>query len=75
MTAEDKRKELVDEMVKLRHEKGITQKELEMLSGVKQPIIARMEKGTTTPQLSTVIKLLIPLGKTLAVVPIEEQSD
>lgn len=75
MTAEDKRKELVDEMIKLRHEKGITQKELEMLSGVKQPIIARMEKGITTPQLSTVIKLLIPLGKTLAVVPIEEQSD
>lgn len=75
MTAEDKRKELVDEVIKLRHEKGITQKELEMLSGVKQPIIARMEKGITTPQLSTVIKLLIPLGKTLAVVPIEEQSD
>lgn len=75
MTAEDKRKELVDEMIKLRHEKGMTQKELEMLSGVKQPIIARMEKGTTTPQLSTLIKLLIPLGKTLAVVPIDEHAE
>jgi len=35
------------------------------LSGVKQPIIARMEKGSTSPQLDTVLKVLAPLGKTL----------
>lgn len=71
MTADEKRKELIAEVVKLRQEQGLTQKQLEELSGVKQPIIARMEAGTTVPQLSTIIKLLVPLGKTLAVVPLE----
>ena len=72
MTEEDRRKELVAEVVKLRREKGITQKQLEKLSGVKQPVIARIETGATIPQISTVIKLLVPLGKTLAIVPLSE---
>ncbi len=54
-----------------RQEKGISQKKLEELSVVKQPIIARMEKGSTSPQLTTILKVLAPLGKTLAVVPLE----
>ena len=57
----------------LSQEKGISQKKLEELSGVKQPIIARMEKGTTSPQLDTVMKVLAPLGKTLAIVPLENK--
>ena len=44
---------------------------LEELSGVKQPIIARMEAGKTNPQLDTMLKVLAPLGKTLAVVPLK----
>ena len=67
----DLRVALIGEIIKARHEKGISQKELEKLSGVKQPIIARMERGTTNPQLDTVLKVLAPLGKTLAIVPLE----
>ncbi|MDE6502072.1 MAG: helix-turn-helix transcriptional regulator [Ruminococcus sp.] len=63
---------LIGELVKARKEKGITQRELETLSGVKQPVIARVENGNTTPNLSTILKILQPLGKTLAIVPIEE---
>lgn len=63
---------LIGEFIKARQEKGISQKKLEELSGVKQPVIARMEKGITSPQLDTIIKLLVPLGKTLAIVPLEE---
>lgn len=74
MTVEEKRKELVSEVIKLRRERGLTQKQLGELSGVKQPIIARIETGTNIPQLSTVIKLLVPLGKTLKVVPIEHNK-
>ena len=37
----------------------------------KQPVIARMEKGKTAPQLDTVLKILASLGKTLAVVPLD----
>ena len=63
---------LIGELIKARQEKGISQKQLEELSGVKQPVIARMEKGYTSPQLDTILKLLVPLGKTLAIVPLEQ---
>ena len=62
---------LVGEIIKARKEKGLSQRELEQLSGVKQPVIARMENGTSVPNLSTILKLLAPLGKTLAIVPLE----
>ena len=62
---------LIGELIKARQEKGISQKRLEEMSGVKQPIIARMEKGNTNPQLETVLKILAPLGKTLAIVPLD----
>lgn len=62
---------LIGELIKARQEKGISQKKLEELSGVKQPVIARMERGSTSPQLDTVLKVLAPLGKTLAIVPLE----
>lgn len=61
----DLRVALIGEMVKARKERGISQKKLEELSGVKQPVIARMENGSTIPNLSTVLKILAPLGKTL----------
>lgn len=66
----DLRVALIGELIKARREKGISQKQLEELSGVKQPVIARMEKGYTSPQLDTILKLLVPLGKTLAIVPL-----
>jgi len=53
------------ELTRARQERGISQKKLEEMSGVKQPVIARMEKGYTSPQLDTVLKVLAPLGKTL----------
>ena len=65
---------LVAELVNARHETGLTQKQLEIVSGVKQPVIARLEKGSTDPQLSTLIKLLASLGKTLAIVSLKGKS-
>jgi DNA-binding XRE family transcriptional regulator len=67
----DLRVALMSEIIKARQEKGITQKELEQLSGVSQPVIARMETGKTSPQIDTILKLLAPLGKTLKVVEVE----
>lgn len=62
---------LITELIQARQEQGLTQKQLEELSGVKQPVIARMERGTSTPSVSTIMKLLAPLGKKLAIVPLE----
>lgn len=73
IAASNLRVSLIGELIKARQEKGISQKKLEELSGVKQPIIARMEKGLTSPQLDTILKVLAPLGKTLAVVPLDNQ--
>jgi len=63
---------IIGELIKARNEKKISQRELEQLSGVKQPIISRMEAGETSPRLDTVLKVLAPLGKTLEVVPLKE---
>lgn len=69
----DLRVAIIGELIKARQEKGISQKKLEELSGVKQPVIARMEKGKTNPQIDTLLKILAPLGKTLAIVPLENK--
>jgi len=52
IAASDLRVAVMLELVKARQERGISQKTLEELSGVRQPIIARMEKGHTSPQLN-----------------------
>ena len=64
---------LITELIKARQEQGISQRQLEALSGVKQPQIARMERGDANPQLDTLLKVLAPLGKTLAIVPLQPQ--
>lgn len=69
----DLRVALIGELIKARKERGLSQKKLEELSGVKQPVIARMEKGQTSPQLDTILKVLAPLGKTLAIVPLNSK--
>lgn len=70
IAASDLRVDLICALIEARKEQGITQKELEKLSGVRQPVIARMESGASNPQISTIMKLLAPLGKKLAIVPI-----
>ena len=70
----DMRVAIMSELIEARREQGISQKKLEELSGVSQPVIARMETGKTSPQLDTVLKVLASLGKTLAVVPLEQEK-
>ena len=63
----------MSEIITARKEQNITQQKLEELSGVRQPVIARMENMTTNPKIDTVMRVLAPLGKTLAVVPIKQR--
>ena len=63
----DLRVAIIGELIKARQERGITQKQLEEMSGVKQPVIARLETGATDPRLNTVMKILYSLGKTLEI--------
>ena len=54
-----------------RKARGLSQAKLGELSGVKQPVIARMERGASIPNLETLLKVLAPLGKTLELVSID----
>jgi len=64
---------LIGKMIEAREQKGLSQRELAELSGVKQPAIARLESLKVTPQIDTLFKVLYPLGYTLEIVPIEEK--
>ena len=73
IAASDLRVAIIGELIKARNEQGISQKKLEELSGVKQQVIARIETGTVNAQIETILKLLVPLGKTLAIVPMNKR--
>lgn len=68
MSIENKKIELAHCILKARIESGLTQKQLEEKSGVKQPIIARTEKGVSCPNIETLLKLLEPMGKKIVIV-------
>ncbi len=65
---------LIGELISARESQGMTQRDLEKVSGVTQSAIARLEKGVSSPTLDTVFKILIPLGKTLTIVPMNQQN-
>ncbi len=66
---------LIGKMIEAREKKGISQRKLAELSGVKQPAIARLESMKATPQIDTILKLLVPLGYTLKIVPLQEERN
>ena len=74
IAATDLRVAIISELIRARKELGISQKQLEELSGVKQPVIARIETGKSTPQLYTLLKILGCLGKTLVIVPLSKSE-
>lgn len=65
---------LIGKMVEAREARGLSQRELAEISGVKQPAIARIESMKSTPQLDTLLKVLVPLGYTLKIVPLKPYS-
>ena len=57
--------QFVQELIKTRKEKGLTQEELGKLCGLPQSSIARLENGTYSPSLETISKVLRALEKRL----------
>lgn len=64
--------DIIKATIEARKKNKLTQRELSKKSGVKQPVIARIEKCVNSPQTSTLIKLLYPMGYTLRVVPLDK---
>ena len=68
-------KDIIEATIEARKRNKLTQRELSKKSGVKQPVIARIEKYVNSPQTSTLIKLLYPMGYTLRVVPLDDLKE
>jgi predicted XRE-type DNA-binding protein len=65
--------DIIEKLINVREKQGLTQQALADLCKVKQPFIAKLEGGNTDPQISSLIKVLKPLGYRLAVVPDNER--
>ena len=67
-------KDLLRTMVAIREEQGLSQADLAAKCNVKQPVIARMEKAVHSPQIDSLLKVLVPLGYKLQIVPMEKKA-
>ena len=66
--------DIIRAVVEAREKCSLTQKQLAELSGVKQPLIARLEKAVHSPQVGSLLRILRPMGYNLKVVPIESSD-
>lgn len=66
------RASIMFEVSQARKNKKMTQKELGEITGLTQPAIARLESGQAGATLETMMKVLIPLGYTLKVEPVNQ---
>jgi len=64
--------DLIGKLIEARETKGFTQAQLAEAAGIKQSAVARMERLKATPQIDTLLKVLMPLGYKLAIIPNEE---
>lgn len=60
---------IIDALIEQRKAKGWTQTDLAKATSLTQSVIARMERKKVTPQLDTLVKVVLALGCNLAVIP------
>lgn len=59
-------------LIDLRNRLNLTQKDVAERCGVKQPMIARLEKGDVNIGVNTLNKILVPLGYELTITKIKK---
>ena len=69
IAASDARVELMIALSKARKEKGLTQKQLSEITGVRQSSISRLENGNTPTQIDMLIKLFAAVNMKMQIVP------
>lgn len=67
--------EFINDFIKLRKDKHLTQEELARRANVIRLTITRIENLVTSPQLDTLIKILEPIGYTVKIVPIKKKKN
>ena len=66
---------LMEYYSRIRKESGVSQSELERITGMSRSAINRYEKGKLMPTVRAMNKLLVPVGYRLAIVPLEEDKE
>lgn len=64
--------DLICDFIKLRHELGLTQKQMAEEAHVIREMIAVIENRTKHPGINTLIKILKPFGYTLSITKIKK---
>ncbi|MBU5480246.1 helix-turn-helix domain-containing protein [Blautia sp. MSJ-19] len=67
LTEVEEQAAIISAMIQQRHALGLSQRDLASLCGMPQSSVARIESSQITPNLTTLLKLLKPLGLKLTV--------
>lgn len=63
----NKKYKIIEKLIKIRKEKNMSQEQLCSKINMKQPSLARIEKGVVTPGIDTFLKILYPMGYTIEI--------
>lgn len=66
--------DIIRATIEARKSLNMTQSELSRKTGIKQPAIARFENGSHSPTISTLIKMLVPMGYGIKIVPLKNSK-
>ena len=58
----------------LRKEQGLSQSQVANICHVTQPLIARMESSAHSPQINSLLRVLMPLGYKLQIAPMDDSN-
>lgn len=69
--------DIINAMIKVRKERGLTQKQLSELTGISQSDISRIENGTRNPSLEMIKRLATGMGMRLKLefIPVSKVED
>lgn len=71
---EEEKRRLLKSLSEIRRGASFSQTRLGDAAGIRQSVISRIEGCEISPQINTLLKLLAPLGKTLAIVDLEDNE-
>lgn len=71
IAASDARVKLAIALSKARKTQGVTQKELSEKTGIKQPVISRLEHGDTATHIDILIRLATAMNLKMQIVPLD----
>ena len=64
--------DIIRKTIEVRKSLKLSQSDLSKKTGIKQPAIARFENGIHSPTISTLIKMLVPMGYGIKIVPLNK---